>query len=98
MMLEIEPITNISLAALNARRKEIRAIIWKPSARLQPSHVSNATINCIHTHLCHLSPHNQINPSQVNPALQPPCRRQIPTAANRPQYRCGGCGIPHHHR
>jgi len=33
MMLEIEPITNISLAALHARRKEIRAIIWKPSPR-----------------------------------------------------------------
>ncbi len=33
MMLEIEPIINISLAALNARRKEIRAIIWKPSPR-----------------------------------------------------------------
>jgi hypothetical protein len=21
-----------------------------------------------------------------------------PTAGNHPQYRCGGCGIPHHHR
>jgi len=99
MMLEIEPITNISLAALNARRKEIRAIIWKPSARLPAiPRFKPLPINCIpYTSLPSLA-HNQINPSQVNPALQPPCRRQIPTAANRPQYRCGGCGIPHHHR
>ena len=48
MMLEIEPITNISLAALHARRKEIRAIIWKPSARPPaiPRFKSRA-INCI---------------------------------------------------
>ena len=33
MMLEIEPITNISRASLHARHKEIRARIWKPLLR-----------------------------------------------------------------
>jgi Bacterial dnaA protein helix-turn-helix len=76
MMLEIEPITNISLAALHARRKEIRAIIWKPSPR--PPAIPRfkpRAINCIpHTSLPSLTQQpDQYIPSESDaPAPLPP--------------------------
>ncbi len=77
MMLEIEPITNISLASLHARHKEIRARIWKSSphppaiARIMPR-----TVNCIPytspAFLTHQSdqplPEGSLNPSLLPPA------------------------------
>jgi len=87
MMLEIEPITNISLAALHARRKEIRAIIWKPSARPPaiPRFKPRAT-NCIpYTSLPSLAPQpDQSIPSEsgaLSP-LPPPSPPRPPTVRN----------------
>ncbi len=87
MMLEIEPISNISLAALNARRKEIRAIIWKPSPR--PPAIPRfkpRAINCIpYTSLP--SPASQPNQSIPDdsggpPPLPPPPPPRPPTIRN----------------
>jgi Bacterial dnaA protein helix-turn-helix len=87
MMLEIEPITNISLAALNARRKEIRAIIWKPSPR--PPAIPRfkpRAINCIpYTSLPSPAPQpDQSIPddSGAPPPLPPPPRPRPPTIRN----------------
>jgi Bacterial dnaA protein helix-turn-helix len=87
MMLEIEPITNISLAALNARRKEIRAIIWKPSPR--PPAIPRfkpRAINCIpYTSLPSPAPQpDQSIPddSGAPPPLPPPPPPRPPTIRN----------------
>ena len=87
MMLEIEPITNISLAALNARRKEIRAIIWKPSAR--PPAIPRfkpRAINCIpYTSLPSPAPQpdrSLPDNSGAPPPLPPPPPPRPPTIRN----------------
>jgi hypothetical protein len=87
MMLAIEPITNISLAALHARRKEIRARIWKPSprppaiARFKPR-----AINCIpYTSLPSLTqqPDQHVpNESDTPAPLPPPAPPRPPTIRN----------------
>jgi hypothetical protein len=100
MMLAIEPITNISLAALHARRKEIRARIWKPSprppaiARFKPR-----AINCIpYASLPSLTQQpDQPLPDQSD-ASRCLASAGPSTAANHSQYRCGSCGIPYYHR
>ena len=76
MMLAIEPITNISLAALHARRKEIRARIWKPSPRPPaiPGSMPRA-VNCIpYTSLPHLDrqPDQHVPNESDTPAPLPP--------------------------
>ncbi len=87
MMLEIEPITNISLAALHARRKEIRAIIWKPSPRppafqrFKP----RAIISIPYTSLPSLAPQpDQYIPSESGAPtpLPPPPLPRLPTIRN----------------
>ena len=87
MMLEIEPITNISRATLNARRKEIRAIIWKPSAR--PPAIPRfkpRAINCIpNTSLPSPAPQpDQSIPdgSGASPPSPPPPPPRPPTIRN----------------
>ena len=75
-MLAIEPITNISLAALHARRKEIRARIWKPSPRppaiprFKPS-----AINCI--------PHTSLPPLVRQPGQYIPSESDAPAPLPR---------------
>ena len=87
MMLEIEPITNISLAALNARRKEIRALIWKPSAR-PPAipRLKPRAINCIpYTSLPSPAPQSDQSipdDSGAPPPLPPPPPPRPPTIRN----------------
>ena len=76
MMLAIEPITNISLAALHARRKEIRARIWKPLPRPPaiPGSMPRA-VNCIpYTSLPHLDrqPDQHVPNESDTPAPLPP--------------------------
>jgi len=91
MMLEIERHHQYLTCRLNARRKEIRAIIWKPSARLPAiPRFKPLPINCIpYTSLPSLAPQpDQSIPSESGaPTPLPP---PDPHGANRPQYRCGG--------